>query len=209
MGMFLALSGVIGKTTAEVVQSLKNYAESNGGGLELADDLDIDHQNCCVVGQGDRGVTIHYPYYYSEWDNTSEFLSRELKAPVFSFHIHDGDFWMYVLFINGEVADQFNPIPDYWDDQTSKEEIEVWKGNGLKVSHLIGGLLAKDIERYLKRWDLDAAPAKAYVEDTFENEDWQLLDFMNKVGLAYPVDDDRNALGEVYKLWTAELPKLP
>jgi hypothetical protein len=205
MGMFLALSGVIGKTADEVVQSLRNYAVLNGGGLEPAGDIDAEHQNCCIVGQTDRGVTIHYPYYYSEWDKTSEFLSAELKAPVFSFHIHDGDFWMYVLFVNGEVADQFNPIPDYWDEQTSKAEIAAWKGNGLKVSHLIDGLLARDIERYLVRWDLDADPVKAYPDDAFENEDWQLLDFMKRIGLTYPLDEEGKPLGAVYKLWTKEL----
>jgi hypothetical protein len=205
MGMFLSLSGVIGKTSAEVIQSLKNYAQQNGGGLEPAEHLDIDHENACVVGQSEKSVTIQYPYYYSEWDKTSEFLSAELKAPVFSCHIHDGDFWMYVLFVNGEVADQFNPIPDYWDEDTSKQEINAWKGNGLKVSHLMEGLLARDIERYLVRWDLDADPVKAYPDDTYENEEWQLLDFMRKVGLVYPLDEDRKPLGAVYKLWTAEL----
>jgi hypothetical protein len=205
MGMSLALSGIIGKTPAEVVQSLKDYAVLNGGGLEPADHLDIDQENCCIIGQSGKGVTVHYPYYYSEWDMTSEYLSRELKAPVFSFHIHDGDLWMYVLYVNGEIADQFNPVPDYWDEETGKEEIQAWKGNGLKVSHLVDGLLARDIERYLVRWDLDADQAKAYPEDTFENEGWQLLDFMGKLGLAYPLDDDRNPLGQVYKLWTKEL----
>jgi len=60
-----------------------------------------------------------------EWDESSAFLSRELQAPVFSFHIHDGDLWMYILHVNGLAVDQFNPVPDYWDDQISSEEIDI------------------------------------------------------------------------------------
>ena len=56
------------------------------------------------------------------------------------------------------------------------------------------------------RWNLDAEEVgKAYADDEFTNEDWQLLDFMKKLGLPYPLDDDGNPKGQVYKLWTKEL----
>lgn len=131
---------------------------------------------------------------------------QRIGAPVFSFHIHDGDLLMYVLYVNGEVVDQFNPIPDYWDEHVSDEEIESWKGDASIVSRYISTLSPTQIEKYLTRWNLDADETnKAYEDDEFVNEDWQLLDFMRKCGLPYPFDEDGNPKGQSYKLWTDEL----
>ena len=49
-------------------------------------------------------------------------------------------------------------------------------------------------------WDLDNdAPGKAYDEDEFPIGDcWQVVDFMGKLGLTYPVDDQGQATGETY-----------
>ena len=68
----------------------------------------------------------------------------------------------------------------------------------------------KDIENYLVSWDsLDwDSLEKAYPSDEFEIGDcWQLLDFMKKIKLPYPIDDNGNPpKGQIYKLWTTELP---
>ena len=168
MGMFLSLTSVIGKTENEVLNSLANYAKSVGGGLEK-ENLLIEHDNCCVIAEANGNTTIFNPYAYLEWDKSSEFISEDLSAPVFSFHIHDGDLWMYVLFVNGEQVDRFNPLPDYWDDNTSKEEMESWKGSAQTVSKYISNIKPADIEKYLVRWDLDAENEKAYPEDEFVN----------------------------------------
>jgi hypothetical protein len=48
---------------------------------------------------------------------------------------------------------------------------------------------------------------KAYPTDEFAQEDWQLLDFMKKLKLPYPIDDDGNPKGQVYKLWTSQFKK--
>ena len=133
MGMFLSLSGVIGKTQSEVVASLTNYVKNVDGGLEKDNDLVTNDDNCCVIEEANGNTTIFNPYGYLEWDKSSEFISRELKTPVFSCHIHDGDLWMYVLYHNGEIVDQFNPIPDYWDDNISIEETKSWSGNASEI----------------------------------------------------------------------------
>ncbi|MEJ1241053.1 hypothetical protein WBG78_23095 [Chryseolinea sp. T2] len=208
MGMFLSLSGVIGRTQDEVRDSLARYAASVDGGLQEAE-LTTDDKNCCVIQESNHNTTVLYPFDYIEWDRSSEFLSKELNAPVFSFHIHDGDLWMYVLYLNGQVLDQFNPIPDYWDDGVSESEIQSWKGSASVVAKHIG-LPPAEIEHYLIRWDLNAEESqKAYDDDEFANEDWQLLDFLRKCRLPYPLDDDRNAKGRIYKIWTKELTLSP
>jgi hypothetical protein len=209
MGMFLSMTSVVGKTKAEVVDSLSNYAKTVGGGLEK-ENLSIDNNNCCAIEEDKGNTTIFNPYAYLEWDNSSEFISRDLNAPVFSFHIHDGDLWVYVLYVNGETVDQFNPLPDYWEENISEEEIRSWSGNARTIANYVSSVKPTDIERYLVRWDLEGEEnKKAYADDEFVQEDWQLLDFMRKLDLPYPLNDDGTPKGETFKLWTKELPLNP
>jgi hypothetical protein len=206
MGNFLALSAVIGKAQNEVVTSLSNYAASVGGGMLAENALRADHENCCVIEEADGNTTISYPDGYAEWDASSEFISRELNATVFSFHIHDGDFWMYVMYNNGKVVDQFNPVPDYWDDDLPKKELERWKGNAFAIAQYLPFVKPKDIKNYLVKWNLDdEETSKAYPTDDYAREDWQLLDFMARLKLPYPLDEDGNAKGQTYKIWTTQL----
>jgi hypothetical protein len=205
MGTFLSLTSVIGKTKEEVVTSLTNYARSVGGGVEK-ENLPVDSNNCCVVEEANGNTSVFYPHGYVEWDTSSEFISRDLNAPVFSFHIHDGDLWMYILFVNGKTVDQFNPVPDYWDGDISDEEIQSWSGNAATIIKYIGTAKQGDIQNYLVRWDAEEEESKkAHPDDEYEQEDWQLLDFMRKLGLPYPLDDDYEPTGDTYKLWTKEL----
>jgi hypothetical protein len=206
MGNFLALSGVIGKTHNEVFTSLTNYANSIGGGIQEDNTLNSDNDNCCIIEEANGNTTIFYPAGYIEWDDSSEFISRELNAAVFSLHIHDGDLWMYLLYNNGKVVDQFNPIPDYWDENITEEEIESWRGNASVVTKYVCYIKPKDIENYLVRWNLDEEEsAKAYPTDEFTKEEWQLVDFMTKLKLPYPLDDNGNPKGQTYKFWTEKL----
>ena len=204
MGMFLSLSGVVGKTQRQVEQSLTNYAKFSGGGLQK-ETLSNNDNNFCVIKEANNNTTVFYPSGYLEWNKSSQFISKELNAPVFSFHIHDGDLWMYILYFNGEIVDQFNPVPDYWDEDISQEEIASWKGNAEMVAKYIPRITRETIQKYLVRWDLDKEGPKAYDHDQFCCEDWQLIDFMNKIGLSYPLDDNGNPVGSIYKLWTKEL----
>ena len=65
----------------------------------------------------------------------------------------------------------------------------------------------QDFENYLVRWDLDAEEQiKAYPDDEFGQEDWQLLDFMKKLGFPYPIDYEWRPIGDTYRFWTKELP---
>ncbi len=40
-----------------------------------------------AMNGNNNNTTIFYPYAYLEWDKSSEFISGELNAPVFSFHV--------------------------------------------------------------------------------------------------------------------------
>jgi hypothetical protein len=206
MGLFLAITSVIGKSQDEVVNSLANYASSVRGGLQLADNIDADTPNACFIEERNNNTSIYYPNGYLEWDESSQFISKELNTSVFSFHIHDGDFWMYMLYKNGELIDQFNPVPAYWDDKLSEKEIELWKGNPLVIANAIPYIQPAGIDKYLVRWNLEEEdPPKAYISDEFTQEDWQLIDFMTKLKLPIPLDEDGEPNGQIYKLWTNQL----
>ena len=89
----------------------------------------------------------------------------------------------------------------------STEEIDEQKGNPKLISELMPNVKIEDIDKYLVRWNLEEDEYKAYPEDEFENIDWQVVDFMKKVRLEYPIDDSDKPKGKVFMLWTKELKK--
>jgi hypothetical protein len=202
MGLFLSMSGVMGGDEDSVVDALRSYAEDNRGLLEEKE-LTAEEEGCLVVSAGTGGVTVLYPSDFFDWDSAAQYLSTRLGRPVFSFHIHDGDLWMYLLYQNGKVVDQFNPLPDYWEE-LENDERQAWKGNATAVAQRIPGLAPQQITRYLVQWgdEMLEAPErkKAYPTDRFYyGDDWQLVDFMGKLGLAYPIDDRGAAHGVTYR----------
>lgn len=206
MGTFISLSGIIGKSQIEVVDSLKRYTNSVDGNL-IKEDLDGEHNNCCIIEEGKGNTTIYYPNHFLEWKNASEYISKDLNTPVFSFHIHDGDLWMYVLYVDGAIVDQFNPIPDYWNNNISEKERLEWKGNASLIVEHVGLVERSKIEKYLIQWDLENEEnTKSYPDDEYGQEDWQLLDFLRKIGFSYPIDDEGNPTGQTVKIWTKQLP---
>jgi hypothetical protein len=190
MGLFLATPGVVAGGTAAVVEVLRAYAEGNAGTLEEAAST-TDH--CLGIGEAAGGVTIVYPDGFLGWDSASQVLSERLDKPVFSFHIHDGDLWMYLLYEKGNVVDQFNPVPGYWE-AIGEEERRSWLGDAGKVASHVPGLAPDQVSCYLVQWDdlllLWKQPRKAHATDRFHyGEYWQLIDFVDKLGLAYPYSD--------------------
>jgi hypothetical protein len=161
-----------------------------------------DPDQCLIVGEAAGGATVIYLDGFLGWDAASQVLSEQLDKPVFSFHIHDGDFWMYLLYEKGAVVDQFNPVPDYWEAIDAGER-RSWLGDAAKVASRVPGLSPEEIARYLVPWDdlvaLWKEPRKAYGTDRFHyGEDWQLIDFMEKLGLGFP-DSDRDGPRATYR----------
>jgi hypothetical protein len=207
MGIFLSLSGVIDRSPQEVEASVKKYAESVKGGFERANVAD-DDPNLAVLGRHASNVTLIYPNEFEELEAASAFLSQDLGTPVFALHIHDEDLWLFQLFQNGERVTGFNPLPDYWDEDIPETEFQYWQGDAHVVSGLVPGVTPESIEKYFIRWNWeDEGEVKAYPGDEFGYGDcWQLVDFMEKVGLQYPIDAEGNIQGRKYKLWTSSLP---
>jgi hypothetical protein len=199
MGEFLAMSGVSKASRRDVLLSLEQFALSHGGTLDPAPGgKPYDH--LILAGEDFGPITVMYPGDFFGWDEASKYLSESLGVPVISLHIHDGDLWIYVFYRDGEEVDQFNPIPDYWSEDLSPEERSSWAGDASVVADNWQGVDAASIDRYLVTWDLDDDdPGKAYEGDEHPIGDcWQIVDFMGKLGLTYPVDDQGQATGETY-----------
>ncbi len=195
------MSGVIGASSSEVFAALRSFAERQSSVCEHAGGS-TDDSGIGVVTRDGENTTILYPSDFTDWDDASRHLSYTLSKPVFSLHIHDGDLWMYVLFNNGQEADAFNPLPEYWQENLPNDEKEHWKGNAEVVSQLIPSVSREAINKYLVEWDLEQEEEKkAYTEDDFTFCDcWQMCDFMAKLGLRYPMGDDGSVLGDIFYL---------
>jgi hypothetical protein len=202
MGLFLSMSGVVGGRRSDTGDALRRFATAKGGQL-VEETLSTQEKHRLIIAEGAGGVTVVYPWEFMGWDEASAFLSRELTRPVFSFHIHDSDLWMYTLYENGSPVDQFNPVPDYWGE-VEDEESDSWRGDARAVAARVPGLSPDVVARYLVRWGADVVESsgrvKAYPDDRYHyGDDWQLVDFMRRLGLDYPLGDDGSALGTTYR----------
>ncbi|MBW2735493.1 MAG: hypothetical protein JRH20_24170 [Deltaproteobacteria bacterium] len=198
MGLFLTMSSVVGADISPVVSALARYADANQGTFH-PQAFDPDDDSGMFVSQSQAGTTVLHPPGFYFLGALSEFLSADLQAPAFSFHIHDGAFWMYLLFDKGKMADQFNPIPDYFECVTPEERGR-WLGNPQEVAKRVPGVLEDSIEKYLVQWGEGLSDEKAYEDDLYGYcDELQLEDFLKRVGFEYPYDDDGNPHGSGYQ----------
>lgn len=206
MGLFVHLSGVANSTLIEVEQALKVYASREQGIFEPASNSSLESETLIVKAGKDHKLSLLHWGDFEQWEKVSAFLSEALKSPVILLHIHDSDFWMYLLFVEGQVVDGFNPLPAYWDDSLTTEEREAWRGNSATLCQHWPGVSEAKLTKYLVNWDTlrENVNHHAYPGDLFATGDeWQMLDFMRALGLVYPLsypfDITGEPLGKVYR----------
>lgn len=199
------MSGIVGAKKEAIKSALRSFANARKGSFDRAL-RSTEEPNTLVLLQDGSRCSVLYPWGFLEWDEASRYLSSQLSAPVFSFHIHDEDLWMFVLFDKGEHVAQFNPLPEYWDDSISDEERASWSGDAATIASHVPGVTVDAIRPYLRHWDLDEEdPGKALPDDQFHFHDcWQMCDFLNRVGFAYPLDETGKASGETYEFVVPE-----
>jgi hypothetical protein len=205
MGIFLSLCCAIGKTEQQLVQCIEQYANQHHQSF-VQTSQSAAQQQYCVVSSAFGNTSILWNDSFTEWDEAAEFVSASLGCSTFSFHIHDGDFWMYTLFTDGKVIDQFNPVPHYFEN-LSETELALWKGDAaLLEKHT--SIPATHFEKYLVEWNDSMDDQKAYLDDDCcYHEDWQLVDFMNKLKLPFPYEDqyDNQQKGTFYSFVDKQL----
>ena len=200
----MALSGVIDAPRLDVQNALTAFAQGCSGGLELAQGS-TENPNIGVITKTGGNTTVLYPNGFCEWDDASKHISSRLGKVVFSLHIHDGDLWMFLLFQKGEEIGRFNPVPGYWEEVTPEDKAK-WTGDAGLISGLIPSVPPDAIAKYFVEWDQEQAEeVKAYPDDKFAMGDcWQMCDFMEKVGLEYPMGSDGSIRGDTFRFWTKE-----
>ena len=171
------------KTVAEKYQRI--LSESN------VTDIKYDIVNLCpdecVYKESANGVSVLINNRCIGYGDLAGSISEECGKAVLVLYIYDGDYWAYELYDNGEEIDQFDPIPDYFGE-VSEEAIQKFKGNADIIAKYFS-IDRADIEKYLIFWS-DTSDEKAYEDDEFEYSDWQMADFMRKLGYPYEFEED-------------------
>ncbi len=196
MGLFLTMLACKFDSRDKISDSIMKLMKKRGFLLDSKEKVKeiFGKQNQFEISNSKNGwIQIFCPEIMD--DEFASSLSKELDSPVFQFHIHDGTFWMYKLFISGELKDQYNPIPDYWEIFISEKEKKKWKGNPSLISSIFN--IAKyKIEPYFVEWkDINEKNKKAFPNDEFPivNE-WSMIDFQKKLRIIYPEFDKPNTL---------------
>ena len=177
MGMFVKVAIIKNCTTEKTKVALREIAALNKNELNV-DLTDIRYTEA-------DGTTMAYLNFgCTGYDELAECLSIKLETAVLLLYIYDGDFWAYEFYEKGECLDKFNPLPDYFEDM-DLEQIAQYKGNSKVIAEYFD-VNEEDIEKYFIPWtDEVGVDDKAYEKDEFGFEDWQMGDFMKKIGHEY------------------------
>lgn len=83
-------------------------------------------------------------------------LSKQVSASVLAFLVHDSDILQYWLFSDGRVEDEYNSVPDYWDDPTDEERTRLrgrpdtlFQRLGLPSNGMLAAALHADDDAYV------------------------------------------------------------
>lgn len=209
MGLFLAMSGVVGVDANRATSCLEQYAKACKGSMKLRQ-TNVGGRKDLVISEAEGNCVVIYPSGFANWDDASWYLSDQLRCPVFSLHVHDGDLWMLLLFKNGTLITRFNPVPDYWGEELSGEDRLKWAGNPESIAACVAGSSPDEFRPYLISWDEKAVESgslgKAHADDQFAAGDcWQVVDFMRRARLPYPGGADGRAIGKVFSFQTNKL----
>lgn len=91
-------------------------------------------------------------------------LSRELHCPAWAVLIHDDSVFWYRLYLDGQLADEYNSCPSYFDFGSSAEPAEPTGGDAKKLCATFGTGQQQEVESILRK---PGAQADGYV---FERE---------------------------------------
>jgi hypothetical protein len=144
---------------------------------------------------------------WSAWWDFHAFLIREFPKPILFFHMYEDDFWQYDLYVSGEIVDSYNVSLPFYEQENQPNETDL-QMKPFTLSKYWPSINIKDINNYFTPWRQEeyiyinpVVSEKAYNSDMYRRGDtWQLADFMQKLGLIFPISDNRVLLGQTYKL---------
>jgi hypothetical protein len=80
-------------------------------------------------------------------------LSRELRCPVLAVLNHDDDIFWYQLYLSGELADEYDSSPGYFDPEA--EPSAPTGGDAQKLCRAFGASAVAEVERVLRKSSFD------------------------------------------------------
>ncbi len=194
MGLFLQTAiipdcneAAVKDTVASVAKKYSRQFETADGNTALEYHIIDLIPDACQYYTYEKGVGVLFNEDCMGYESLACAMSEELRKAVLLLYIYDGDYWGYFLYDKGLEIDRFVPMPDYFEKVTQDETAQI-KGNA--------GIIAKyfhvdkaSIEKYLVFWTGSMQrnySEKAYADDEFgQCEDWQMADFMKKLGYPY------------------------
>lgn len=208
MGLFLHLSTIISTPKSKTVKTLRPLLIQDSYKLEETSDQN-NSDELCVVDSANKNTTILFPSLFNHWE-LSQSLSYKLKTAVLTLEIHDGDFWFFVLYENGNEILKFNPYPEYYDENVKKEELNSWLPSIETLCKYFPKTKPEEIENYfinwksnnIKHWTDTSDIKKAYPADNYGyGNGLQMFDFIKKIGITYPIGDNDNISGTAFRLY--------
>ena len=195
MGMFMAASAFRDHPPASVGDAIKSACakpglrsevlRGNGAGNDLSRDAFVYPQR--------RWSVVLWPDAFRIHDvPLCQAVSGELKCVASTVHVHDGSYWAHVLLSNGQVADRFASVPDYFPEQNAihSELRSKYAGYPAVLARTLG-CSEGELKPYLVHGAPNSEPSgtKAHLDDEFELEDvWVFTDFWKRLGIEYPED---------------------
>ncbi len=185
IGGFLNLVAIAG--TPRRVDAALNKVTARRSVKLTTPGRDIPEESSLIQASVDGRTCLVFPPGVTDIEGFSRDLSKAVRGPVLWCHIHDGDFWTYVLFDSGNEVDRFVPLPRYWGPQ-SREDLAKVKGNALQFAGHWPDVSAGRIKPYLRFWDqMRSNGRKAHPDDGFGYGDCrQLVDFLRALKLWIP-----------------------
>ncbi|NLE60076.1 MAG: hypothetical protein GX616_17120 [Planctomycetes bacterium] len=189
MGLFLSMLACRSDSQDRVCEAIVDVIGRRGTpllGKQKVDRITGEEDKYAVTLAENGWVQVFMPE--TPDPELAQEISRLLGAPVFQFHIHDGDLWMYELFSNGKQQDRFCQIPDYWADVDDSEKSS-WQGNPSVLSSLfnVPERLLRPYFVFTQELDTAGLQEKAFPDDRFPiGSEWAMTDFQRKLAIRYP-----------------------
>ncbi|MBS1635684.1 MAG: hypothetical protein JST26_07150 [Bacteroidetes bacterium] len=167
------------------------------------------NEELCIVDSTNKNTTVLFPSPFNHWE-LSQSLSYKLKAAVLALEIHDGDFWFFILYENGKEILKFNPYPEYYDENVKEEGLNSWLPDMGTLCRYFPETKPEEIKNYflhwksndIKHWTDKSGIKKAYPTDLYGyGNGLQMFDFMKKIGIKYPIDENNNFSGTAFRLY--------
>jgi hypothetical protein len=118
-----------------------------------------------LVGPALRGWVGVYPEHHGQDERVAQAVARLFPGEVLYLMVHDDDLFAYAYYRGGQLLDQYNSCPDYFDDDEDGEEApEPFRGRPEVFRSLL-----PDVQSLQALTDLLAAEQPLFASETLQS----------------------------------------